>query len=303
MSKNEDTNNKVEEKPKEKSAMQQRGFFGDIGRDIKNIGVGLAALPAHFVTNPLDMAGKTALIAVSAIPVVGGFTAAAYAAKSSYRETGYVGRTIVKAAIAFAAGVAVPGAGAGIIAGLAAKNIGEQVEQSVQASVNAGERKTTFQAIGDKYKQAGKEIKELRTPEKRQEIVKDVKKFFSVEGIKDAYAAAKDTIGPLTPKALKQQNEEMIANIRKDQRVQLLVDQFPKKSRIEKLEQKVKESEVGRRVGQLGTHIKYEADKKLETLKNEAHEIRDNMREKLAHRKENPNIPNKQNEKKVRFDL
>ena len=288
-----DDTNKPEEKPKEKSAMKQRGFFGDIGRDIKNIGVGLVALPAHFATNPLDMAGKTAMIVMSSAPVIGGVTTAAYAFKQSYRETGGAVRSLAKAVVAGVIAGAVPGTGGAIVAGLAAKNIGEQIEQTVKASENAGVPKTTISAIQDKYTEAKQNIQNLGTPEKRQEIGQDVKKFFSVQGIKDAAKAVRDTIGPLTAKNLEKQNAKMTTEAKEsasmygpiykskieqkieqvEQKVQQKIDKVEQK--IEAVGQQIQETKAVKKIGQLSTHIQ-----------NEAGKIRDIMKEKITNRKE-----------------
>ena len=78
-----DSNKPETDSPKK---VEKKGFFSRVARDVKNFAVGIASLPAHFATNPLDMGAKTGLIAASAIPVFGSIVTAVYAFKQSMRN-------------------------------------------------------------------------------------------------------------------------------------------------------------------------------------------------------------------------
>jgi hypothetical protein len=55
--------NKINPETDSPKKVEKKGFFSRVARDVKNLGVGIASLPAHFATNPVDMGAKTALIA------------------------------------------------------------------------------------------------------------------------------------------------------------------------------------------------------------------------------------------------
>jgi hypothetical protein len=208
-----DSNKSETDSPKK---VEKKGFFSRVARDVKNLAVGIASLPAHFATNPLDMGAKTGLIAASAIPVFGSIVTAVYAFKQSMRNeelgVGSVVKSLVKAAIVGAASAA-PGVGPAIMTAYVATNIGEQVEQTVEASKRAGVPKTTFEAVQDKYKEAGQNIKSLGDPEKRAEIGQKIKSSISVEGIKNAI---KENVGPLTSKGVEENTQKLAEKIKQE---------------------------------------------------------------------------------------
>ncbi len=208
-----DSNKPETDSPKK---VEKKGFFSRVARDVKNFAVGIASLPAHFATNPLDMGAKTGLIAASAIPVFGSIVTAVYAFKQSMRNeelgVGSVVKSLVKAAIVGAASAA-PGVGPAIMTAYVATNIGEQVEQTVEASKRAGVPKTTFEAVQDKYKEAGQNIKSLGDPEKRAEIGQKIKSSISVEGIKNAI---KENVGPLTSKGVEENTQKLAEKIKQE---------------------------------------------------------------------------------------
>jgi len=152
----------------------------------------------------------------SAIPVFGSIVTAVYAFKQSMRNeelgVGSVVKSLVKGAIAGAA-AAVPGVGPAIMTAYVATNIGEQVEQTVEASKKAGVPKTTFEAVQDKYKEAGKNIKSLKDPEKRAEIGQKIKSAISVQGIKNA---VKENMGPLTSKGVEENTQKLAEKIKQE---------------------------------------------------------------------------------------
>ena len=162
------------------------------------------------------MGAKTALIAASAIPVFGSIVTAVYAFKQSMRNeelgVGSVVKSLIKGAIAGAAAAA-PGVGPAIMTAYVATNIGEQVEQTVEASKKAGVPKTTFEAVQDKYKEAGKNIKSLKDPEKRAEIGQKIKSAISVQGIKNA---VKENMGPLTSKGVEENTQKLAEKIKQE---------------------------------------------------------------------------------------
>lgn len=215
-------------KPDAPKKEEKKGFFSRVGRDIKNLAVGIASLPAHFATNPVDMGGKTALIAASAIPVFGSIVAGVYAFKQSMRGeklgVGSVLKSVAKAVVVGAA-AAIPGVGPAIMTAYVATNIGEQVEQTVKASKLAGVPKTTLEAIKDKYKEAGENVKSLGNQEKRAEIGQKIKSFASVEGVKEAVKAVRDNIGPLTSKGV-EENVQKLAEKIKQEKSQPLVPEL-----------------------------------------------------------------------------
>ena len=208
--------NKINPETDSPKKVEKKGFFSRVARDVKNLGVGIASLPAHFATNPLDMGAKTALIVASAIPVFGSIVTAVYAFKQSMRNeelgVGSVVKSLVKGAIAGAAAAA-PGVGPAIMTAYVATNIGEQVEQTVEASKRAGVPKTTFEAVQDKYKEAGQNIKSLKDPEKRAEIGQKIKNSISVQGIKNA---VKENIGPLTSKGVEENTQKLAEKIKQE---------------------------------------------------------------------------------------
>ena len=208
-----DSNKPETDSPKK---VEKKGFFSRVARDVKNLAVGIASLPAHFATNPLDMGAKTGLIAASAIPVFGSIVTAVYAFKQSMRNeelgVGSVVKSLVKAAIVGAASAA-PGVGPAIMTAYVATNIGEQVEQTVEASKRAGVPKTTFEAVQDKYKEAGQNIKSLGDPEKRAEIGQKIKNSISVEGIKNV---VKENVGPLTSKGVEKNTQKLAEKIKQE---------------------------------------------------------------------------------------
>ena len=156
------------------------------------------------------------MIAASAIPVFGSIVTAVYAFKQSMRNeelgVGSVVKSPVKAAIVGAASAA-PGVGPAIMTAYVATNIGEQAEQTVEASKRAGVPKTTFEAVQDKYKEAGQNIKSLGDPEKRAEIGQKIKSSISVEGIKNAI---KENVGPLTSKGVEENTQKLAEKIKQD---------------------------------------------------------------------------------------
>jgi len=195
-----------------KPEKEKRGFFKDIGRDIKNTFVGLAALPAHFATNPRDMAGKAAIVGLSAILGVGSAIAGFYAFKQSYRETQgetawRIVTSLAKAGVA-AAIAAAPGGGPAIVGMLVVKNIGEQVEQKAKAN-----GMTTGQALLDKYKRAGNNIRYINDQDKRKAKNQEL-----AVSPPDTFVA-----GAWTPKGLAEQNAKLTekAQTREQQKEQL----------------------------------------------------------------------------------
>ena len=215
MSKNDGTKSESDLPKKE----EKKGLLSRVVRDVKNLAVGIVSLPAHFATNPVDMAGKTALIAASAIPVVGSFVVAAYAFKQSMRNeklgVGSVIKSLAKGAVAGAI-AGVPGAGPAIMTAYVATNIGEQVEQTVEATKRGGVPKTTLEVVRDKYKEGRENIKSLGDPEKRAEIGQKIKSSMSIQGIKDAVKVMGENIGALTSKVVEERTQKLAEKIKQD---------------------------------------------------------------------------------------
>ena len=172
---------------------KKRGLVEGLIRDTKNLFAGIVAAPAHFITNPGDVVGKSIVIGLSSIPGFGSFVTAGYVFKQSYRETGNVGMSSLKA---LCAGVAtlIPGVGPTITGFYAVKNIGEQVERNAIAS-----GKGYKEAIAEKYSKAGNNLATLTRegigPVVNRTVAK-AEQLFSKKGIKAIGAAV---LGPLTP--------------------------------------------------------------------------------------------------------
>ncbi len=117
-------------------------FFRNRLEDLKDIGRGVALLPAHLVNNPADTILKATTVGLASIPVVGSVVTALYVAKRTYQNTGPSKLTAAAAAVAlgFWAGVVstIPGVGSAIVGSYALHNISKQNNDIPQAYRQAG---------------------------------------------------------------------------------------------------------------------------------------------------------------------